>query len=264
MKPAKPKSAPMLHTSRAPQGLRLYAVGDIHGCAAELAGMLELIRRDHGRINDGKQARLIFLGDYIDRGPDSRGVIETLLNLEMNGFETVFLKGNHEVLLERFLNGAEMDDYAYLFMNGGRETLRSYGLALERLKGVPGDDSMAAIRTAALACIPSTHRQFLASLALTARFGDYLFVHAGVRPRIPLDRQQEHDLLWIRDEFLDHTGDFGAVIVHGHTPQPAPVNLNNRIGIDTGAFFTGRLTAVALENGTRRFFEMRLDVEARA
>lgn len=231
--------------ARAPSGLRLYAVGDIHGRADLLDRLLADIDRDAAG-GDGR-AQLIFLGDYIDRGPDSAGVIDRLVALGRERPETVFLKGNHEAVMLDFL--ADPWGASDWLSWGGVETLKSYGLSGSLL------DDPDALADALRAQLPASHLVFLQSLELWRRFGDYFFVHAGVRPGAPLSAQTEQDLLWIRGEFHNAEPDErpDKVIVHGHHPMKKPLDAGWRIAVDTGACFTGRLTAVALEGETRRF-----------
>ena len=232
-----------------PEGQLLYAVGDIHGRLDLMRGLLELIEEDAHARSHAKRRTLVFVGDYIDRGPDSRGVTERLIGDLPQGFETYFLKGNHEAMLLDFLEDASsLDDW---LQNGGAETMRSYGVNTETLIrfGAPAE----MWRKAFAAALPATHLQFFRELKLSVSFGDYLFVHAGVRPGVPLAAQSEADLIWIRSPFLDYAAPFGKIVVHGHTPGKEPVTRSNRIGIDTGACFTGRLTALRLENGSKDF-----------
>lgn len=232
-----------------PPGQRLYAIGDIHGCDELLCDLIDMIVGHDRHVGPADSSTLIFLGDYIDRGPNSRGVIDILIKIASSMPSTVFLKGNHEAMLEMVLEeGIGFENWV---INGGLEMLASYGInpaSLEEHWGNP-----AALRKLVWAAIPEAHLAFLRKLKLCESIGDYFFVHAGVRPGIPLDRQSEHDLLWIREPFLGHRGDFGKMIVHGHTPSLKPDERLNRICIDTGAFFTGRLTALVLEGESRRF-----------
>lgn len=227
--------------ARTPPGCRVYAVGDIHGRADLLARLLAAIAADSRRRRPARSI-LIFLGDYIDRGGDSRGVLNILLDGLPPSFEPVFLRGNHEAMLLDCLHG--FSDAELWLRNGGLNTLESYGVDW-RSVWRSGD--------AFLKGMPHRHLIFLERLCACAILGDYFFSHAGVRPGTRLDQQSEHDLLWIRSEFLDHAGDFGKVVVHGHTPAPKAVDRSNRIGVDTRAWLTGRLTAVALEGDRRRF-----------
>lgn len=225
--------------SSAPEGMRLYAVGDIHGCADLLDALMDKIAAEESAA---LRTQLVFLGDYLDRGPDSRGVIDRLLAVRQKRPDTVFLKGNHEDAFLDFLldPGANADWIEW----GGETTLQSYGVRA-------ADKVISRLNET----MPDEHRRFLEALPLTAVFGDYLFVHAGVRPGVPLDQQQERDLLWIRGEFHRAPKEKrpDKIVVHGHEPERKPVDAGWRIGVDTGACFTGRLTAVVLEGTSRRF-----------
>jgi serine/threonine protein phosphatase 1 len=187
----------------------------------------------------------------VDRGPDSRGVVERLIGDLPRGFDAHFLKGNHEAILLDFL--AEPWRIDHWLLNGGDATMRSYGVDTEQLARLRAPPEV--WRQAFAAALPEAHLRFFKNLQLSVSFGDYLFVHAGVRPDVPLGAQSEDDLIWIRGPFLDHAGPFGKIVVHGHTPGQEPVTRPNRIGIDTGAFFTGRLTALRLQDGTRKFLQ---------
>jgi diadenosine tetraphosphatase ApaH/serine/threonine PP2A family protein phosphatase len=222
---------------------RLYAIGDIHGRLDLLERAIEAIGRDVER--HGPAALTVTVGDYIDRGPDSRGVIE---RLAANPFPTsyVALKGNHESFLELFL--ADSTTGLHWRVQGGDETLFSYGVDLHL------SDEEAAERLRA--ALPPAHVRFLQALKMSHTVGKYFFCHAGVRPGVPLERQDDQDLLWIRGDFLNSTADFGKIVVHGHTPVAEPQVLANRINIDTGAFATGRLTCVALDDHGHRFLQV--------
>ena len=232
--------------ARVPDGVRLYAVGDIHGRADLLDDLHRMINRDAERAPVRRRV-VVYLGDYVDRGPDSFAVVEGLIERPLAGFECVRLKGNHEDFLLSFIDDASQGD-AWL-MNGGGATLASYGVDTVGY----GEDNLEQARLALIRALPGEHLDFFHSLALTHEAGDYLFVHAGVRPGVGLHRQKDRDLMWIRDDFLDSDADFGPVVVHGHSIRPLPDIRPNRIGIDTGAYLTDRLTCLVLEAETRRF-----------
>lgn len=226
---------------------RIYAIGDIHGRLDLLERVIVAIKRDVGEQGPG--ALTVTLGDYVDRGPDSRGVLDRLIE---NPFPTPYvpLKGNHESLFEVFL--ADPTTGAFWRQQGGLETLLSYGVRPLGLGGV----SFAKAKEQLLEALPPRHLEFMRTLKISYTHGDYFFCHAGVRPGVPLDQQSEEDLLWIRDEFLGSSANFGKIVVHGHTPMEKPEVKPNRISIDTGAFATGRLTCVALDGGPPRFLDV--------
>ena len=234
-----------------PEGRLLYAIGDIHGRADLLDDMLRRIESDARATGPAERLTLVFLGDYVDRGSDSRAVVERLLSGLPRGFETHFLKGNHEAMLLDFLQ--EPQRLEHWLMNGGEATMCSYGVDTECLWRLGA--AAEAWRDAFAKCLPEAHLEFLKSLKLSVSFGDYLFVHAGVKPGVPLAAQQEEDLIWIRGPFLNCAEPFGKIVVHGHTPGKAPVRRANRIGIDTGACFTNRLTALKLKDGSQEFLQ---------
>ncbi len=241
-----------------PPGARVYAVGDCHGCLAALRELRAAIVADSARADASgpcaSRRVVVYLGDYIDRGPDSCGVIDLLIGEPLVGFETIHLMGNHEAFLRDFLDGEDI--IAAWTMNGGDETLRSYGLDVAALNGPwPGGDAPA-LRDALTAAMPESHRAFLDGLALSHIEGDYYFVHAGVRPGVPLERQGEHERLWIREPFLGSTADHGKVVVHGHSAAREPEVLANRIGIDTGACYGGKLTALVLVGDRHGFLQV--------
>ena len=226
---------------RVPDGICIYAIGDIHGRVDLLDDMLERIDADLA-ANPTSLGIEVFLGDYIDRGPASREVIDRLV--ARNGtYRTIFLKGNHETLLTGFAaNPSVLKDWRRL---GGFETLMSYGI-------VPGNNpnasTQAKLASAFDLALPASHRNFFGQLNSSFMCGDYFFVHAGIRPGIPLPNQREEDLLWIRGDFLLCEEEYSKIIVHGHTPVPEPDIRPNRINIDTGAYATGRLTCLKLED----------------
>lgn len=235
-----------------PDGVRIYAIGDIHGRS-------DLLRILHGRIQKDLEVRpseecvLVYVGDYIDRGSDSKGVIDALIRGSQIAAQSVFLKGNHEDALLTFL-----DDPGFLRMwrdYGGLETLVSYGVNVPQ--GRVGDEWIMQVHRDFKTALPASHLAFLQDLQLSYENGDFFFAHAGIRPGVPMNEQQAADLLWIREPFLASKQFHGKLIVHGHTPQEQPVIKTNRIGIDTGAYITGALTAIAIEGTSFRFLQAR-------
>ena len=231
-----------------PHGRRVYAIGDIHGRLDPLVRLVAMVRTDAARAG-AERCVVVFLGDYVDRGLESRQVIDYLLAGPGSNFETVYLKGNHEALALAFLD----DPVAgrQWLAAGGQATLVSYGISAPP---VPRSDRfLRSLARAFDAALPPSHRAFLNGLATRHVEGDYAFAHAGIRPGTPLAAQREDDLLWSGAEFTNDTRDHGKVIVHGHSMAHEPVVRDNRIGIDTGAYATGRLTCLVLEGRSRRF-----------
>ena len=229
-----------------PEGLRVYAIGDIHG-RVDLLDQVLLRIDAHATAHPVSRPVEVFLGDYIDRGPASREVLDRL-SARTRTRETMCLKGNHETFIEAFIKDPTiLSDWGRY---GGIETLLSYGLVPSVNMGPAEQIELAATFSEVL---PLGHRIFLGSLRPSFTCGDYFFVHAGVRPGIPLAKQREEDLLWIRDDFLLYEDDFGKVVVHGHTPVREPDVRPNRINIDTGAYATGQLTCLMLEGDKRQF-----------
>ena len=228
-------------------GHRIYAVGDIHGRLDLLNAALGRILADIGHGDRCLATTFVFLGDYVDRGPDSAGVVERLVLLAQE-VPTVCLKGNHEGFLLNFLNTPEtLQDWGE---SGGFNTLLSYGLASPLHPSVAQCTELAAAFRNAL---PQSHLTFLQSLSAKFVQDDYCFVHAGLRPQVPLEQQTEHDLLSIRTDFLSSKRVHEKYIIHGHTPVREPHVLFNRLNIDTGAYATNKLTCLVLEGETRRF-----------
>jgi serine/threonine protein phosphatase 1 len=224
---------------RLPDGIRIYAFSDIHGCADLLEKMFGVI--DNDLFNAGSMRAIhVFLGDYIDRGPESRRTIDLLIERSQK-YETIFLKGNHEAILLEVLRGPSQLQAWKQY--GGLQTLTSYGLK----PTLNPDHAEQTELIEELVFRIAPHRQFLENLRLHFICGDFFFVHAGVRPGIPLTQQKEDDLLWIRDEFLNSEERFPKYIVHGHTPVRAPDIRHNRINIDTGAYATGNLTLLTIQ-----------------
>ena len=230
-----------------PPGKRVYAVGDIHGRLDLLDDLLARIQADI-RARPIDDVTLVFLGDLIDRGPDSAGVIARLMDLDGFPARCVVLQGNHEEILLRVLDGEEGLAYDWLGF-GGDAFVESYGLSATALKALEEARIAERLKDA----IPADHIQFLREAGDTVRFGDYLLVHAGIRPGIPVEQQQPHDLRWIREPFLTDGHDHGCVVIHGHTVSRGVERRKNRIGIDTGAYRTGVLTSVVIEAHDVRF-----------
>lgn len=232
---------------RVPEGQRVYAIGDIHGRHDLLVDLLGQIE-DDDRSRGAAKSTIVFLGDLIDRGPASKAVIETALDLAASEIDVRFIAGNHE---EVFLLAASGDAEATKFFTriGGRETILSYPIAAADYATL--NHKQLAERL--LTLLPRAHVDFIAGFEDMVTIGDYLFVHAGIRPGRALDEQRPEDLRWIRDRFLDDERDHGKVVVHGHTICDEIEIFDNRIGIDTGAYCNGRLTAIGLE-GEERWF----------
>ena len=237
---------------RTPRGYRAYAVGDVHGRLDLLEDMLARVEADLAE-RPPKRAILLFLGDLIDRGPASCQVIERLRTYRHPQLRPIFLMGNHEEVFLRLLK-AERGILASWLRFGGAQCLASYGVDAAAFKSMSEGEALAAIKKA----IPEAHRKFVADFADTLRFGDYLFVHAGIRPAVDISMQSQADLRWIRQPFLDDDSDHGFVVVHGHTISETADERINRIGIDTGAYRTGVLTGLVLEADERRFLISRL------
>lgn len=238
-------------TYHGPPGTSVYAIGDIHGRADLLTGIHERIRADAAKRARGKRKVVVYLGDYVDRGAGSREVIELLLRSPLEGFEAVHLKGNHEDYMLGFLEGGG-DALGWLF-NGGETTLASYGVAQPGNRYLVEAGALDDLREALKTAVPQDHLAFLANLKLHHREGGYLFVHAGIRPEVPLADQSADDLMWIREDFLCSVADHDCRVVHGHTITWSPEVLPNRIGIDTGAFVSGALTCLVVEGAETRF-----------
>ncbi|SMX46666.1 metallophosphoesterase family protein [Actibacterium lipolyticum] len=225
--------------------MTLYAIGDIHGQIGMLEYALEKIERD-----GGPDARIVFLGDLVDRGPDCRGVIELLSSGLRDGKPWTVLRGNHDRMFTRFLSPTPIVETRlpigldwFHERVGGAETLRSYGVEVNE------DRRIWQVHQDAAEAVPQSHRDFLHGAVNMLQQDGYLFVHAGIRPGVGLDDQEEEDLVWIREPFLSSDADHGAVVVHGHTMTDTPEHHGNRIGLDTGAGRGDRLTAAVFEDG---------------
>jgi serine/threonine protein phosphatase 1 len=237
---------------QAPADTVIYAVGDIHG-------RLDLLERIHRNIADDAQRRasrhkrVIYLGDYVSRGENSRAVVDLVCAWLPPGFERVMLKGNHEDLLLRFLGGA-LAAGRHWFDYDGLDALADYGVAISDRK-LRDDASVEALRKRFAAALPPSHLEFFRSLRVSHRAADYFFVHGGVRPGVPLEMQNDRDCMWIRKSFLDSDAEHGAIVVHGHSISAQPEVRHNRIGIDTGAYRSGVLTCLVLDGEGLSFLQ---------
>lgn len=231
--------------ARTPKGLRIYAIGDIHGCIDPLKTLVGMIDRDLAEQPAPRHV-IVFLGDYVDRGPANRQVIDYLIELHHSNRECVFINGNHD---DRFLGiykHPELIGPEFLKW-GGVATLRDYGIVQN-----PGEE-INALHFRAGKAIPRKHVEFLQNLQNYYQSGDYFFCHAGVRPGVALDDQSAHDLVWIRQDFLQYKKPYEKVVIHGHTPHRKPEVKKNRINVDTYCYETGNLTALVLEGNSQRF-----------
>ena len=246
------KAKPRLTAKPTPADRLVYAIGDVHGRLDLLDPLISQIADDALTHQPSLRPMLIFVGDYVDRGLQSKEVIDRIIALRAAGaFEVRTLKGNHEEAMINFLAdagaGPEWVEY------GGGQTLASYGVIQPKLRGDANDWERTREELGRL--IPPSHLTFLSSLELILVVGDYAFVHAGLRPGLSIQDQDEHDLMWIRDVFLNERRPFEKVVVHGHTPEEAPYVGLCRIGIDTGAYATGVLTAVRLYGEERSMIQ---------
>ena len=236
--------------------MRSYAIGDIHGQRALLEEVHALIDADRAATGDAA-APVVHLGDYADRGPDVRGVLDLLIAGRDAGKPWVMLMGNHDRMMERYLREPAEPDPARPDLHwlepriGGQETLASYGV------DCAPDRAPEAIHAEAREKVPQAHRDFLRDLPAQFHFGPVFYCHAGIRPGVPLGAQRENDLVWIREEFLHARGDHGALIVHGHTPVQTVSHCGNRVNLDTGAAYGGPLSVVVIEG--RSVFELTPD-----
>ena len=236
-----------LQEFRLPPGRRIYAVGDVHGRLDLFNALIGQIEADESS-REPAETTIVLLGDLVDRGPDSSGVVEAAMALAARR-EVRVLKGNHEEMFERAL--ADQQALRHFLRVGGRETVLSYGIG-EKAYRTATIEELAEMLDAR---VPQAHRDFIAGMENMIALGDYLFVHAGILPGVPLAEQKTTDLRWIREPFLSHPDPFGACVVHGHTITDAVVERPNRVGIDTGAYRSGRLTAVGLQGSERWFME---------
>lgn len=239
----------LLALRREAAATRVYAVGDIHGCLDLLVRLEAAIRHDL-IARPTREPLICYLGDYVDRGPASAGVIQHLIAYAKGDVRRVFLKGNHEDRMLAFLEAPAANGPRWMQF-GGVEALVSYGLTETEIEG----ENWEAIRDHLTAVLPADHLVFLRSLELAVRWGDYLFVHAGLDPARPLADQDPRDLMWIREPFLSSDRDWGARVVHGHVIEPEPVFRSNRIGLDTGAYQSGILTCAAIQGDDVRILQ---------
>jgi len=231
-----------------PENHRLYCIGDIHGRDDLLLDAHQKIAADAAGFT-GKLT-LVYLGDYVDRGMNSKQVLEILLANDLTDFEKIYLLGNHEQVLLDFLLTENMALAQDWFRFGGLQTLLSYGV---QVVGIPTQKDMTALHDEFKEKLPEAHLQFLTRLQLYYEIGGYFFVHAGIRPGLKLNQQLPEDMLWIRDEFLNSSASHGKIIVHGHSVTEEPDVRPNRIGLDTGAYASGKLTCAVFEGDALRF-----------
>jgi serine/threonine protein phosphatase 1 len=244
-----PKDGVHFLDARGPDEMAVYAIGDLHGRLDLLSLMYDAIAADL-KEREPRDWRIIHLGDYVDRGPDSKSVIDFLIEARREE-RIILLAGNHDI---GFLDFLDSGDASGLFARfGGDQTAQSYGVHLDFADAGAFRKGHAQLVEA----LPVAHGDFLRSLGYSVSFGDFFFCHAGIRPGVPLDRQDPHDLVWIRQEFLGYPGLHPKVIVHGHTPAPAPEVLANRVNVDTGAFSTGRLTALIIAGADKEILTVR-------
>lgn len=239
-----------LDTARVPEGMRVYAIGDIHGRNDLLQQLLAKIEADDAARGPA-DTHIIFLGDLMDRGPDSAGVIETAMALRSQGRKVRYLMGNHEEVFVRACRKRDTKVLRFFLRIGGEATLLSYPIT--RAEYISLDMEQLAERLATL--VPEQHLDFIESFEDQIVIGDYAFVHAGIRPGVPLADQKPSDLRWIREEFVDQRGDLEKVVVYGHTIYDEVEERGSRIGIDTGAYASDKLTALALEGGERWYLQ---------
>lgn len=236
-----------LDEARGPDGIRIYAIGDIHGRLDLLTKMYAAIEADRAGVPDW---RIVHLGDYVDRGPQSRQVLDAII-VAARDPRVITLAGNHDIAMLDFL--ATPSAGGLFARYGGDATARSYGVEIDfdlpRL--------FEADHAALVEAVPAAHLEFLHNLRLSAEFGDFFFCHAGIQPDVPLDRQDAKDLTWIRDRFLKHEGLHPKVIVHGHTPHEHPELKPNRVNVDTGAYHYGVLTALVIDGAEKRILQVR-------
>lgn len=239
-------------------GMRAYAIGDVHGCHAEMTIMLDLIADDL-RDNPIADYRIIFLGDYCDRGPDVRSVIDTLMERQKTDRRVICLLGNHDDKLRKAQNVLDPHGFAVFLRYGGTTTLASYGADADELRSLEVDGSKQArekVRDIVCDVVPKEHLAFIENRPRWTSLGDYFFCHGGVRPGTDLDEQDAEDLIWIREPFLSHEAPFEKVVIHGHTRQQRVDIRTNRINVDTSCCYGGALSCVVLQDTNHRFLQV--------
>lgn len=240
-------------TAQVPSGLRVYAIGDVHGRVDLLRQLHRMIIADAAHADPAIRKLVIYLGDYVDRGLYSREVLDVLVREPVFGFDSIHLRGNHDDAFLAFLEDP-VKSAAWL-RYGGDATLYSYGVRLPA--EAAAEEKLALLGERLRRAVPADHVAFLAALPYTCEVGDYLFVHAGIDPNKSIDQQDPHDMLWIRDAFLEADADFGKIVVHGHTVTEFPEVRENRIGVDTGACYTNALTCLVLQDSRHGFLSTR-------
>jgi serine/threonine protein phosphatase 1 len=239
-----------LDTARVPDGVRVYAIGDVHGRNDLLQSLVEQIGRDNA-ARGAADTQIIFLGDLVDRGDDSAGVIETAMKMQASSHNVRFLLGNHEEIFLKCCRNRDVKTLRFFLKIGGDATLQSYPIPRSEYLAMTLEEL--AERLPSL--IPEAHLAFLESFEDQIIIGDYAFVHAGIRPGVALSEQKHSDLRWIREEFTDHRGDLEKVVIYGHTIYPSIEERGSRIGIDTGAYASGVLTAIGLEGSDHWYLQ---------
>lgn len=249
-----------LGDAHAGKGVRVYAIGDVHGCLKELKKMMKLIKADLDE-NPIINHRIIFLGDYTDRGPKSAQVVGYLADLVLENRNVTCLFGNHDQKLVKAFNPLKPTDFRQFLKYGGVETLRSYGFSNRDLRDLSEQEFTPKVARKLAekikAAVPKHHQKFLAAAPKSTTQGDYFFCHAGVDPSLPLGSQRDHDLMWMREPFLSHTGLYSKVIIHGHTRQERVDIRSNRINVDTSCWQGVALTAAVLEKRKHRFLTVK-------
>jgi serine/threonine protein phosphatase 1 len=229
-----------------------YAIGDVHGRLDLLTAMIERLEADHPAPDPAAPPIVVFLGDYVDRGPHSRGVIELLMQRRPRGFERRYLLGNHEAMMMKFIQ--DPIENRHWLTQGGMATLGSYGVAAPSV--MAGKQALKEAGDQFRDAIPEAHLEFMLGMERYVVLGDYAMVHAGINPDKPFQSQTDEDLLWIRKKFLQNRRRHEYMIVHGHTPIDVPYKDDRRIGVDTGAYASGRLTAVKLHGAETEFISV--------